>query len=160
MGREDHPVVRKGSGVLLGGPRSVESPTWKSGRPTRTSGWGQEAHLRPGRSRDAYAKGRETSGGPLGGSKGVGRTYQRSGGVEKPTPRFWIGRESHAEVWERSGVPCRGLGEVRSPTQRSGRATRWSGRGREAHPEVWGVGRLTQRCAWDRETHLVVRMGS
>ena len=123
MGREDHPVVQKGSGVLPGGPRSVESPTWKSGRPTWTSGWGQEA----------YAKGRETSGGPPGGPKGVGRTYRRSGEVERPTPRFWIGweshvgREAHPKVRLGLGDPLGGPDGIVRPIRRSGRSNRRAG---------------------------------
>ena len=74
---------------------------------------------------EAHPEVREWLGGPSLGS----------GVVERPTWRFWSGREVHLEVQEWSGGPLGGPGVV-------GRPSRRSGSGREALREVrqWSEG--------------------
>ena len=59
------------------------------------------------------------------------------------------------EVWERLGSSPGGPGGVGRPTRRSGRSTRWSGRGRKAHPEVWKAWGPSQR-SWTGEEAIPV----
>ena len=114
--RETLPKDRESLGGLTSGPGGDATPYRKArkelggvGRPFRRDGWGREA----------LTMGREGSGGPFEGPIGVVR-----------------GWDDHSEVRvgsggqpEGLGGPPRSSGEVRRPTQRSGR-------GREAHLEV------------------------
>ena len=81
--------------------------TWISGRPTRTSGRGMEAH----------PKVQAGSGVPPGGLGEVGKPTWRHGRIQEDHPDIL---EAHTEVQVGLGGPPSSLGGVEGPTWRTG----------------------------------------